>query len=291
MKKYLALIILFFALGNIKGQTLPNSDFESWTYTASDTVPIGWASSSGFGENWTTDAHSGVYAVSLWNWYWYAQGLLVNGDQSGSWNVVGGGTPISSKPLKLTGWYKYMQVPLPTDSAVVEIILKKYNAISHTADTIGYGITFLGSSDNYQYFEAPITDWSPLVTPDSIIVRFKSSDHAFCDTASTTGWCAYFNVDAVALVSPAGILIPSENIFGSSVSPNPVDDITTITTGGNIQHGTLIVIDVAGKLISKVTEIAGSSFQIDAGSLHSGVYFYSFEDGEKIVARGRLMKL
>lgn len=165
MKKIITAYFTFIVI-NINAQIL-NPGFE----TASDN----W--STDFGWGWlvkdTSDSHSGNKAAFLSPAFFcgFANATLVNGTGL-PYEIITAGTPVSNKPKRLKGYYKF-QNTFPTDSAVAKVFLKKYNTLENKIDTIGMGTTFLSPSNVYTCFYVDIKDLKPGIMPDSIVVFFQ----------------------------------------------------------------------------------------------------------------------
>ena len=169
-------LLIFFILpfSNFSQSIIVNNGFES----GSDYIPYDW-SLDGFGSGRTEDyASNGSYSMSVWNWYWYAEGVTVNGDvdQTNMYSLFKyGGTPFVHVPESIEGMYLYdtTETYSDNDSAVVEIFLKKYNTATGATDTVAYGRKHLpGTSMNQSFvpFEVPIEPMMPGVSPDTIVI-------------------------------------------------------------------------------------------------------------------------
>jgi hypothetical protein len=135
----------------------------------------------------STSANSGTYAASIGSvGFGFAQvpvnGILVNGkailEKLIPDEIVyqsGGGTPISIKPIKLKGYYKY-EIAFGPDHAEAIVLLSKYNQQTNQRDTVGYGSLNLNAAASYTPFTVDIYDWMPTEMPDTITVLFYASD-------------------------------------------------------------------------------------------------------------------
>jgi len=226
LKNYISLILISVFSNTFYCQLqIPNSDFE----TGIDSSATGWMMDFiGAGRN-NQYFNSGNNSMSVWNWYYYAEGFTFNGNSthsSATSNIAKyGGTPIGYKPAILTGYYHYDTSGTfsDNDSAVVQVLLKKYDSINQNIDTIGYGETHLPATDlsqSFVEFNVTIHDLAIGVNPDSIIVILKSSIDGFCDV-SGTGNCLYFYVDDLLLAYPLGNKVPFDFKSKEKFWPNP----------------------------------------------------------------------
>ena len=248
-----------------------NAGFESGT----DYIPNDW--SLDIGSARTSDyASSGSYSMSVWNWYWYAEGMTVNGevDQGNMYSLLKyGGTPFVHVPESIEGMYLYdtTETYSDNDSAVVEIFLKKHNTTTGATDTIAYGRKHLpGTSMNQGFvpFEVTIESMMPGVSPDSIVIVLKSALSGFCSDLNESGNCLYFYVDDFSANLTTGINIP---LNGKSISygPNPViDELSLSLLAHNKAHVRLL--NAQGKLVlSKNIDTSG---KLEMSHLPPGVY-------------------
>lgn len=214
--------------GSVSMAQLADTDFEQVWITSNGTVPAGWTAPF-LGAGVTTDAHSGTYALQVWNWYYSSHGWAANGTSEGMLETNSlGGDPLDWKPQQLTGWYKYVpdDDQGAADSAVVRIILKRWNG--QQADTVAMGEEHLGPSDSYVPFTVDIHDMMPGVDPDTVRATFISSIQGFCDTFGD-GLCLYLSVDDLALsgpsavepwsLSPARVWVAEDGLHAEAVPP------------------------------------------------------------------------
>ncbi len=207
MKK---IIFYLFCLPLFSTAQLLNSGMETFTFTTNDTLPIGWMPDSHFSTipGKTNDLHSGNSAFVINAWYYYSPGMLVNGTLSQGtflFDWVKAGTPISTKPTSLKGFYKYTNV-VSGDSSVVKVLLKKRNTTTLKLDTIGFGISKLPAAATYTNFEVSITDYSVGVQPDSVVIFFMSFDYLKgTQPGCADSYCRYLYLDDLSLTNPVGI--------------------------------------------------------------------------------------
>jgi hypothetical protein len=84
------------------------------------------------------------------------------------------GKPYTSKPSKFQASYKY--APVGSDSAVIQVILTKWNTANAKRDTISYDkIMVHGAVGAYTQLDQPLTYWDASATPDTLVLIFAAS--------------------------------------------------------------------------------------------------------------------
>ena len=98
--------------------------------------------------------------------------------------------------------------------------------------------------------------------------------------------------DCVVFVGPPGerVLPANQEPTLNMACPNPFNPVTRISyTVPNTQHVRLVIYDVAGRLVEElVNEVKGPGEHVvewDAGSLPSGIYFYSLKAGNTTLTK------
>lgn len=206
---------------NVFAQTLENPSFEDSIFVNNGYAPSGW-SNDGFGFGYTSDAHHGSKAVKIWNWYYYGEGWLVNGEtQSSFW---GGGSPFVGSTVALTGYYKYElgQNQGAADSAFCDLLLFRFNTSTQSRDTLAYSRKLLGPAASYTYFETWVDNQTFQVQSDSLVITFSSSVDGFCDNQSS-GECLYLTIDDLQLELPVGVPMPLGWDGDAAIYPSPGD--------------------------------------------------------------------
>jgi hypothetical protein len=285
MKAKSILFTICCLFGNyVQSQTLPNTGFE---ILDTNGFPSQWSTGS-YGAGSSMINHSGSFSVSVWNWYYYGKGFAVNGTANSHLSAYEGGTPYTQKATQLNGFYRYdtMGTYTNNDSALVAVLLKKYNPSSQQSDTIGYGTVhlpaFAPSNGSFTSFSVDIVDWNPAIQPDSIVVLLQSSiQNGFCDNAGD-GNCLYFNVDDLSLETPLGITDLSGNYMKTEVYPNPIIQNATIKIKSELDCKARITIsDASGKMlmVENTFLIAGENdYVVSMSELYKGVYFVTIEN-------------
>ncbi len=287
-------VLMLMSLGIARAQEI-NGGFEQWRVVVNGhQIPVGW-SGYGFACGRAEQARSGASAVTIWNWYTHAQGVLMLGgpqeDHGLAFPFEQTGIPISFKPARLAGYYRYLVGELtsgPTDSAVVVVVLKKYNYTKRAADTVGLAMQYLMAAGEYTPFTVDITDMAPGVTPDSIAISFLSSTAARC--ADNT--CCYLSLDDLKLSAPSGVWYGLDrSLQDARVYPNPTSGNLRIEWGTELERPHLLrVYSASGQLVRQRGGVRGSSTTFDGGELPPGQYLFDLlGDRGAVAARGRFL--
>jgi hypothetical protein len=241
-------------------------------------MPQNW-NWSDFGAELTTDAASGNNAALIWNWYYYGKGYIQNGDPASS---LSHGDPIDFRPSAMTGSYKYIlgDVFSTNDSAVAFVYLTKFNLLNNTRDTIGRGIKKFPPLSEYESFQVDIV-YENNELPDSVFVRFESSQNGFCSNSSD-GNCLYFYVDDVTLTNETAGISNSIELFTASVFPNPGSDHIVLSNPGS-QPMIAELVAADSRSIAFYSVDSNSSNVIDCSGFPSGVYFFRMDDGRSVI--------
>ncbi len=293
MNKFLIAFLLLAGLST-NAQTLSNPNFESWgtaTTYAADILPTNWWPFSCGTVMQTTDSYQGAFATRIQGWMGcgIAPGVLVNGQEPVVYcDFMGSGTPFTSKPSAISGYYKYTDVA-SGDSAEVTVILKKYNTATLKRDTIAYSTKTLGPSAGYSLFTVNISDLMPGVSPDSIIIMFNSSKYYMVDTITWNLPALY--VDRINLPeTPMSISENSNSLVSSVIFPNPFSENATLTIDVEISQlnsSNLSIFDINGKKVMDLGSITSNIVQIQDKNLSKGSYFYQVKGNNQLITQGK----
>ena len=178
------LLCILLCLQPLKAQFI-NGGFETWTTdsVSGQQVCNGWfgviCAGCTFmqGVMQSTDSHNGNYAARMYTEYCGFGGFptpmgIMNGGYVEDFNSPiffrPVGEPISFRPGKVTGYYKYTTTS-QADSAYAETIL------FHNGDTIGFGFAYLPEVSTYTYFEVEVMYDDLVNVPDTISLLFSSN--------------------------------------------------------------------------------------------------------------------
>jgi hypothetical protein len=290
--------IAFLFQVNTQAQSIPNNDFENWTPSGKPAPfnweePTDWISTNSLteftfaGVKKTTDAYVGSFACQLWSvnisggW----PSAICNGTPNligspfsdPSIDIITGGTPISSKPNKLIGYYKFDNNDL-TDSAYAIVILKKYNTTLNKVDTVGMGDFLFSEKSTFTKFEMTINDLMPTVTPDSIVIAFYSTDpkKPKAPNFPATGLI----IDSLGLGFAPNSVKDLENAnIEANLYPNPANDLLVIDWEGRETYE-INVYNILGQSV-KVVEGQGD-VRLDVSKYPKGQYFIRMTNQNEI---------
>jgi len=180
---------------------IPNPDFEKWVLENEFDKPESWNTSSFSLYNMVTfntvfkdslTFFSGNYSSRL-----ETKGQIINSElvkvvgliTLGNFDIniatkkahISGGIPFQSKPISLTGYYKYNAVG--DDNCFMDIALTKLNN-QKKQDTIAHGRFSSGSVSDWTSFELNLQYFSEDI-PDSLNIVFLSSDTSIFEAGST----------------------------------------------------------------------------------------------------------
>jgi len=190
MKKVLSIIsFIFFVSIQLFAQQIPNPGFETWTNgepdhwkTSNQNIPL--LGSIIMVSKDLTDPEQGLGSSKLtvvtktipFLGTYSIPGVLTLGklniDIAAQTASVTGGSPFSARPVKLTGYMKYL--PVNNDFCAMGWGLTKWN--NGTRDTIGFGaISVKTTLNSWTRFEIPINYLLP-ETPDTMNILFLNSN-------------------------------------------------------------------------------------------------------------------
>ncbi|MBA3970657.1 MAG: T9SS type A sorting domain-containing protein [Bacteroidetes bacterium] len=295
MKKILTILALIVAFG-LNSQTLTNPNFESWgtsTTYYTDTLPNNWWPFYCNTVRPTTDSYQGTYATRIQGWFacGIAPGVLVNGQAPVDYgNYIESGTPFTSKPAAISGFYKYTDVTAG-DSAEVTVILKRFNTFSMKRDTIAFSTKTLPPSASYSLFTVNLTDLMPGVMPDSIIIMFNSSKYYMFDMTTMALPALY--IDRIVLPeTPTGITENNNVLIGSVISPNPFSGEATLAIDADLslyEKVSLQIFDTQGKKVMEIGNITTNIVTIHPEHLAKGSYVYCLSGNSALISKGKFI--
>jgi type IX secretion system substrate protein len=292
MKKILTIIAAMAGLG-MNAQTLGNPGFENWiinTTYATDTVPANWWAYYCNTVHQTTDSYQGTYATKIQGWFacGIAPGMLINGQAPVDYgNYIESGTPFTSKPASISGFYKYTDVTAD-DSAEVTIILKRYNSLLMKRDTVAFATKTLGAAASYSSFTVSLPDLMPGIMPDSIIIMFNSSKYYRFDM--TTMALPSLYVDRIALPETASdILEMNGQTIDSKVYPNPLTGASMLSIDTDLskfENVSVEIYDTQGKKVIEIRDLKENKIPV-AGRFSKGNYLYSVKSSNNVISTGK----
>lgn len=258
---------------------LHNLDFESWTTDSisAQVHPDAWSfystslSSDQNGYCYqVTPAQQGDYALGVSVWYYYVKSQAV---QKAAY---------AARPTALDGYYTYTENTVHSlltndtlsDTALVSILLTRWNDATLRADTVGYGILPLFASGDYSPFSCPVT-YASAAFPDSITIVLDPSivrryvDITDFQALSAEGTCSYLTIDALSLQTPTG-QVELQADPGFAVYPNPSSGAFTVIHRGSTRTQ-LAVFNAVGERVYE-TRATGPRTTIDLSGHPKGIY-------------------
>jgi hypothetical protein len=233
MKKIFTLLLLISAF-TAKSQVIQNGGFESWTnllffYEPQGYVTTNYASvllggggipRANVSRN-STIKNSGTYSAKLES---YAinvgdtsgvPGAMVTGVLDLANTTIVPGFAYSNRPLEMTGYYNYTQGNRP-DSALVSVVLTKYDPILGPLNVIGAGFSFLTetSASGMQAFNIPIL-YSQGMKPDTAIIIISTS----------SSFSGGFDTSALSSAPVGSTLYIDDLTFSGTVGIEKIDDL------------------------------------------------------------------
>jgi hypothetical protein len=194
------------------------------------------------------------------------RGFIINGehfftDNQGFIDLKRCGSAFAYRPDSISGSYKFEDsLSSVAEYGKAKVLLKKYNTVTHSADTIGYAesVFELSPASQWTQFKLPI-HYISISTPDSIVVVFFSS--------SDSGQPASLWLDDIQFTYPTSGIAPPVNNYIGQLYPNPAGGLIHVP-GGIAEQSRYIIVDVSGKILQSGTTGDGINIQ----RLHSGTY-------------------
>ena len=295
MKKIVIAFLLLAGL-SMNGQTITNPGFESWTTTSSyapDTVPTNWWPLYCNTVKQTTDAYQGAYATRIQGWFacGIAPGVMVNGQAPLDYgSFMESGTPFTSKPSTFSGYYKYNDQGTG-DSAEVTVVLKHYNTLTMSRDTVAYAVKALPATSGYTMFTVNINDLMPGVTPDSIIIMFNSSKYYMWNDSTWELPALY--IDRINMPeTPMAITENTNSLLLSSIFPNPFTGSASLVIDADfeqLESAIVSIFDMSGKKVMEIGNLSSNKVLIEQGSLSKGNYIYRVNSLNTLLSKGKFI--
>ncbi len=204
------------------------------------------------------------------------------------------GFPYSAMPEFIEGDYK-LDLPGGKDTAVIQMILTRYDENQQGAATIGFASKeFSLAKSAFGKFTIPITyfdvdlDGDGMADkPDTCIIYLIGGSGNVIGTTFTLDNLAFRGDGITAKVKST---TPVEELMGLSHFPNPVKEALTIKyTVTKTKPVTITILDVTGKLVQSVNEgiLTENDYQavINTSALANGVYTYTVAIGDNKMSR------
>ena len=305
MKQYITFSFLLFFVFQIcltAQSEYENKDFEDWTYDAAGDYyePNGyWATINAISKlgpfapvttfRETEDVYSGIYAVKLVTGTFGTlpvAGTLATGYFDSSvlipTNALKIGVPFTEKPMKLSGYYKYL--PENGDSAVIVSRLSKY-IDGEQVILAEAGFLIEETVSEYTYFEAEYTYFSS-ETPDSMMTLFTSSAGA-AEFVAAEGSTLY--IDEIALDYNTGVKDFLMQDIDINVFPNPAQSTIQIALRQPFMNAEFIVSNLEGRVVKRFKLNEQTLHEFDISDLPRGIYAYQIVENKlQLIHGGKL---
>ena len=264
--------------------------------------------SSDYGKHWTV-ANKGIPSsppsvnarlypfVNIGNKtiVFYGQSSFISSDQGNSWNHIGdsckvdmailnvgnyiysaqgNGDIYESKDSSLT-WQKTF-TPSPSYSTLLNLFTDGKNIIA--ALPPGGVVLSRDSGQNWRYINDGL---STLWTLDVMI----QGNYIYCSANNGL-------IFKRSLGQVTGEIIMKNKIFdvlNIKVYPNPLQQSTTFDFGRLLKDGQIIIYDMAGKEVSRISKINTEKTILQRNGLTSATYIYLLLEGNKKLAQGKLI--
>ncbi len=279
-------------------QEIPNPGFEIWSTDGPYQIADGWTNSNEI----TFQLNSQISAQSSANAYdgnlsailytgetgglpypgWIVNGIPHLNYSSGEIDFFTAGTDFHLKPQSFTGYYRYENNYVSTDSAHVLVYLKKFDYQTGLSDTIALGYRKLGPSAIFQHFEVPLFDLRPEILPDSMVIGFTSTD---INLPMPGGALWIDKLNFIDYMNHQENEVPNISIF-----PNPASDFITVTPKGISKTLKVNVYNSLGKLVRlcRINDLH-QSYKIKLKGLDRGVYFVKVFEGKNEIETKKLI--
>jgi hypothetical protein len=151
---------------------------------------------------------------------------------------------------------------------------------------------FLDAPSNYilinnSPYDASATDnwWGTIVT--SLI---DSAIYDYWDDMSF-GKVNYSNFLSAPTNHSVGIQTINNSIYKITFSPNPFSQETTIKTNKSFKNSTLVVYNMQGQEVKKITNISGQEIKLSRDKLQSGIYYIHLTQDNKTISTKKIIIL
>jgi hypothetical protein len=287
MKAIMYLMIICLPFQYASAQTPRyNFDFEDW-YTdslGSERLEhwdhIGWNDNILYqlhGTKKSTNSYSGHYAITIHRWY------VIDKD------ALRLKQPISGKPNSLNGFYTYTDAVLAVhpdsnavnDIATVTAYFMKWNTLSNSRDTIGYGYQELSATAGYRPFSCAIT-YTTSDYPDSFYIYIRATKSLPGMGCKTDPDCSFLTVDNLSFSNAISIDAADAANNKISIYPNPARQELFIRVHPDVIVQKMYLADIMGRVVM----IQEANIQkIKLNHLSPGNYFLKLQTNEGWVVK------
>jgi hypothetical protein len=86
-----------------------------------------------------------------------------------------------------------------------------------------------------------------------------------------------------------GIEKTDSKLFVSKIYPNPFNSVVTVQFNKPLDNAELIICNIFGQEVKKITNFSGQEIQLSRNNLPSGIYFLGIKEEIKIITLGKLV--
>ncbi|HLF63333.1 MAG TPA: T9SS type A sorting domain-containing protein [Saprospiraceae bacterium] len=266
-------------------QNIPNGDFELWD-TLDCTVPEDWSRlycaflGADHAVEMTSDSYSGKFAAQLNTVYigiagTAVPGTLISSSQCPVFPNECSGSPISERPEKLTGYYKYESIK--NDSALIIVQTTFYDTLLESRVIVDTGSLFLHAASDYMLFNVPIQPFQTQLSPDSVLVVFYSFNPLSGESEGTL-W-----IDDISLEFITQTIDISTEV-GVYLYPNPANEYLFIECAQDERIERVTLYYANGSMGYQSTT-SNDSYEIGISKLDPGMYIAVVELMQQVIIR------
>ncbi len=130
-----------------------------------------------------------------------------------------------------------------------------------------------------------------IITPIGVVYNPGNSLDIQNDGKIVMGGDAYNGDMALVRYSSAfvGIEKADSKLFVSKIYPNPFNSVVTIQFNKPVDNADLIICNIFGQEVKKITNFSGQEIQFFRNNLPSGIYFLGIKEEFKIITLGKLV--
>lgn len=255
---------------------IPNGDFETWTDEGDYHTPTGWRSSNessgslpgGVAVMPDLAAHTGnlaamVRTVSVGVTGELYAGVLTNGSLD---TLSKHGEPITYKPAKITGYYKYTAAP--NDSAILYLYMNRFSSVLNDEELVAGASVVLGAANTWTYFESDVQDaFASAPAPESYVIVAASTLNTTQPKLST------LILDDIAFSGVSSVNDPALDAK-LNVYPNPANHQLVVEIAGEYLNE-LILTNAAGVQVKHLYPKVADKTVVATAQLPAGAYVLS----------------
>jgi len=186
-----------------------------------------------------------------------------------------------SKPIQLTGYYKY--APVNKDSAAIEIELVEWGERRAFALWKAYDAV-----SEWTKFEIPLNYTNEGDVNELKLIFAASAGYNFADLEKCRGQVgSKFWLDNIAFDYGAGLREPLIGRSHSTAYPNPATTTVTISFD-KLLNGSLVIYNILGAEVA-TQAVNGNTVEANITHLAGGSYFYRVIEGNTIRTSGKFL--